>query len=70
MSQTKSTYFDLQTVALLREALEDAWSSVRPEEREQMTRSLLAERIVKAASEGERQRERLIAAALAERVAA
>ncbi len=70
MSQTKSTYFDLQTVALLREALEDAWSSVRPKEREQMTRSLLAERIVKAASEGERQRERLIAAALAERVAA
>jgi hypothetical protein len=66
----KPPYFDLQTVALLREALEDAWACLGPREREEMTRSLLAERILKAASQGERQRERLIEAALPGEVAA
>jgi hypothetical protein len=43
-------YFDLDTIALLREVLEDAWAALGRKEREQVTRSLLAERILKAAA--------------------
>jgi len=68
--QTHRPYFDLSTVALLREALEDAWACVRPQDRERIARSLLAERILKAAAQGERDRERLIDAALADQLAA
>jgi hypothetical protein len=57
-------YFDLETVALLREALEDAWALLRPEQRAMMLKTTLAERILKAAANGERDRERLIEAAL------
>jgi hypothetical protein len=64
MSQSGPAYFDLQTIALLRETLDDAWASVRPEQRATMTRSLLAERILKLAAQGERDRERLLDAAL------
>lgn len=70
ISETRPTYFDLTTIALLREALEDAWGSLRPSEREMMTRSLLAERILKAAAGGERERECLIEAALGVELAA
>jgi hypothetical protein len=59
-----SAYFDLKTVALLREAVEDAWVCLRPEQRETMSRSLLAERILKAAAQGERDPQRLLGAAL------
>jgi hypothetical protein len=58
------TYFDLETVSVLKETLEDAWACLRPEQRINMSRSLLAERILKAAAQGERDRERLIDAAL------
>ena len=68
--QTQRPYFDLSTVALLREALEDAWACVRPQDRERIARSLLAERILKAAAQGERDRERLIDAALVDQLAA
>jgi hypothetical protein len=68
--QTQRPYFDLSTVAFLREALEDAWARVRPQDHERITRSLLAERILKAAAQGERNRERLIDAALADQLAA
>jgi hypothetical protein len=70
MSQTDAQYFDLQTVALLREALDDAWASLSPKQRESSTRSLFAERILKVAASGERDRERLIEAALAPALAA
>jgi hypothetical protein len=70
MSQSTPHYFDLETIALLREALEDAWACLRPTAREHLTRSLLGERILKAASRGERDRERLIEAALDEQLAA
>ncbi len=70
MSYSNPHYFQPTTIAILREALEDAWSRLRPQEREQLTRSLLAERILKAAAEGERDRERLIEAALSAKVAA
>lgn len=57
-------YFDLETVALLRETLEDAWASLRPEQRATMLKTTLAERILKAAAQGERDPERLLDAAL------
>jgi hypothetical protein len=70
MSQSTSHHFDLETVALLRHAVEDAWACLKAVEREQITRSLLAERILKAAARGERGRGRLVEAALDEKVAA
>jgi hypothetical protein len=59
-------YFDLKTVSLLREILEDAWASLPPTRRMTVSRSLLAERILKSAAQGERDRERLLDAALME----
>jgi hypothetical protein len=56
MGAKEPTYFDLETVALLREILEEAWASLRPGQRATLTRSLLAERILKCAAEGERDR--------------
>ncbi len=70
MSQSNPHYFDPETIALLREVLEDAWACLSPTDREHLTRSLLGERILQAAAQGERERERLIEAALAERAAA
>jgi len=59
-------YFDLETVALLREVLDDAWASLRPEQQAAMLKTTLAKRILKAAAQGERDRERLLDAALVE----
>jgi hypothetical protein len=70
MTQTNPPYFDLQTIALLREALDDAWACLSPTDREHLTRSRLAERILKAAARGERDRERLIEAALDQQLVA
>jgi hypothetical protein len=64
MDGKEPAYFDLKTVALLREAVEDAWISIHPEQRLTVSRSLLAERVLKAAAQGERDRARLLAAAL------
>jgi hypothetical protein len=64
MDANEAAYFDLKTVALLREAVEDAWVRLRPEQRETTSRSLLAERILKAAAKGERDPQRLLDAAL------
>jgi len=63
MDAKKPAYFDPKTVALLKETLEDAWASLKPGQRTTISRSLLAERILKVASQGERDRERLIDAA-------
>ena len=62
----KATYFDLETIALLRETLEEAWASLRPEQQARMLKTTLAERILKSAAQGERDRERLLNAALTE----
>jgi hypothetical protein len=62
----KSIYFDLETIALLRETLEEAWASLRPEQQARMLKTTLAERILKSAAQGERDRERLFDAALTE----
>jgi hypothetical protein len=51
--------FDPETVSLLRETLDDAWGSLRPEQRAMTSRTLLAEGILKSAAKGERNPERL-----------
>ena len=69
MDPNKPAYFDLETVALLRETLEDAWACLRPAQQATMSRTILAERILKSAAQGERDRERLLDAALMENAA-
>ena len=59
-------YFDLETVALLKETLDDAWACLRPEQQATMLKTTLAERILKSAAQGERNRESLLHAALSE----
>ena len=44
MDERKSVYFDLETVALLKEALDDAWACLRPEQQVPMHRATLAEK--------------------------
>ena len=64
METKEPANFDIDTVLLLREVLADAWASLRPEQRATMSKTLLAERILKAAAAGERDPERLIDVAL------
>ena len=45
-------------------AVDDAWDCLRPEQQAMMLKSTLAERILKSAAQGERDRERLRDAAL------
>jgi hypothetical protein len=63
--ETKApVHFDIETVLMLRETLEDAWACLRPEQRAATSKTILAERILKSAATGERDRECLIDAAL------
>ena len=55
---------DLKTVTILREVLEDAWYSLGAERQAMMSKTVLAERILRSAAKGERDRKRLLAAAL------
>jgi hypothetical protein len=57
-------HFDPETVAALREILDDAWACLRPEQQATMLKTTLAERILKSAAQGERDRNRLLRAAL------
>ena len=66
MGGKEPVYFDLETVALLRQTLDDAWSSLRPEQQAKMLKTSLAERILKSAALGERDPARLRDAALLE----
>ena len=64
MEDEKSAYFDLQTVALLRAILDEAWACVPPRQQATISRTALAEGILKSAAKGERDPERLREAAL------
>jgi hypothetical protein len=64
METKEPVYFDLDTILLLRETLDDAWACVPPRQRATMSKTLLAERLLNAAADGERDPERLIDAAL------
>jgi hypothetical protein len=55
---------NLKTVSILREVLEDAWYSLGAEQKAMMSKTVLAERILRSAAKGERDRKRLLAAAL------
>lgn len=65
MDSKQAASFDLDTVALLRDALDEAWARLRPHQRATTSRTLLAEGILREAAKGERAPERLIDAALA-----
>ena len=59
-----ASHFDAQTLALLKVALDEAWERLPPKLQATMLKTTLAERILKSAAEGERNRERLREAAL------
>ena len=56
--------FDPETVELLKECLETAWSRLEPPQQARTSKIALAERILKAAASGERDPIRLQARAL------
>ena len=64
MKEKTPVYFDPETVAILRETLDDAWACLRPEQQATMQKTALAERMLKSAAQGERDRDRLRDAAL------
>ena len=66
MAEKEPMYFDLKTVALLKQSLDDAWACVPLGQRATTSRTLLAEGILKSAAKGERDPEQLIDAALVE----
>jgi hypothetical protein len=66
MELKEPVFYDLRTVALLRETLDEAWDSILPEQRAGMLKTTLAKRILKCAADGERDPERLRGAALSE----
>jgi hypothetical protein len=65
MEPKTPAYFDLKTVALLREMLDDAWSRLRVDQRATTSRTILAASLLELAATGERDPKRLINAALA-----
>lgn len=64
MARQEPASFDLKTVALMRDALDDAWACLPLQQRVNTSRTLLAEPILKEAAKGVRDRQRLIQAAL------
>ena len=64
MISREAVYFDPETVTLLRQALDDAWACLSPALQATMQKTALAERILRSAARGERDRQRLRAAAL------
>jgi hypothetical protein len=57
-------HFDPDTIALLRNTLDRAWASLPASQQAVMSQAVLAERILKAAAQGERDPDRLRARAL------
>ena len=54
-----ATHFDAQTIALMKVALDEAWDRLPSKLQATMLKTTLAERILKSAADGERNRERL-----------
>jgi hypothetical protein len=46
--------YDAETIALLRNVLEEAWAALQPWHREQISKSHVAELVLKQAARGER----------------
>jgi hypothetical protein len=64
--KVSAMYFDPDTIALLRATLDHAWASLPRHQQAVTSRSVLAERILRAAARGERDPDRLRAHALSE----
>jgi hypothetical protein len=64
MSESTPAFFDPSTVTMLRKVLDDAWSHL-PASQTNVSRSMLAERILRAAKAGERNPAKLRAHAIA-----
>jgi hypothetical protein len=64
MNRDVSGVYDPETVELLKSVLEDAWACLLPEQQASFSRTVLAERLLRAAANGERDPERLRARAL------
>jgi hypothetical protein len=64
MAAREPVYFDLETVAFLREILDDAWACLPSKQKATLAKSTIADRILTSAAQGERDRGRLIDAAL------
>jgi macrodomain Ter protein organizer (MatP/YcbG family) len=61
-----ATHFDAETIAIMKKALDEAWARLPPKMQATMLKTTLAERILRMAAEGERNRERLRDAALSD----
>lgn len=59
-----AVHFDPETVDFLKKTLDDAWNCLPPERQAATLKTTLAERILKSAAEGERDRGRLLDVAL------
>ena len=59
MNANSAGVYGPETVELLRSVLEDAWTSLRPEQQREVSKTLLAERLMRAAARGERDPARL-----------
>jgi hypothetical protein len=57
-------HFDAEAIAVMKEALDEAWVRLPPKIQATMLKTTLAVRILKVAAAGERNRERLRDAAL------
>jgi len=57
-------YFDSETINALREILDEAWNRLPAERQATTLKTTLAERLLKTAAEGERNRDRLLDVAL------
>ena len=66
MDGNAPVYFDPETISTLREILDEAWNRLPPERQATMLKTTLAERLLKTAAEGERNRDRLLDIALRE----
>jgi len=64
MVRNEGGTFDPETIELMRSALDAAWESLTLEQQACVSQTLLAERILRAASRGERDLVRLRACAL------
>jgi hypothetical protein len=69
MKAEPGAVFDPETVVILKSSLDDAWAQLTAAEQAQTSRTVLAERILKAAAGGERDPVRLRASALVHVVA-
>jgi hypothetical protein len=59
MTFSRNGSFDAGTITFLRTVLEESWACLGPEQRASISKSVLAERILRAASKGERDPARL-----------